>query len=79
MSSPAKRNRATDERLCDKDINIPLSTPHEFRDNNEARARLRCNIEEKAINFFKSKNLKHEQVITTAPSTVNDRTAAARN
>jgi hypothetical protein len=72
-------NRATEEKLWDNEINIPLSRPHELNDNNEASPKFKCNIDEKAINFFRSKYLKQEHAITNAPNNVNVNRHAATN
>lgn len=42
---------------------MPLNKPHELNDKHETKTKFKCNIDEKAIIFFKSKYLNNEDVI----------------
>ncbi len=56
INKPANKNKAIDEKLWDNDINMALNKPQELNDNNATNTKFRCNIDEKAIIFFKSKS-----------------------
>ncbi len=71
INKPANKNDAIDEKLWANDINIPLNKPRELNDNNDANTKFKCNIDEKAIIFFKSKYRKQEHVIIKHPINVN--------
>lgn len=71
INKPANKNNAIDEKLCDNEINIPLNKPQELNDKHETKTKFKCNIDEKAIIFFKSKYLKQEHVIINTPNNVN--------
>ena len=49
--------RLIDDKLWDREVIIAQKTPIEDNDSNEKKVRLRCNIEDNAIIFFKSKYL----------------------
>ena len=71
INKPADKNDAIDEKLWANGINIPLNKPQELNDNNDANTKFKCNIDEKAIIFFKSKYRKQEHVIIKHPINVN--------
>ena len=48
ITRPARRNSPTEEKLCDRDINMPLNSPHELNDSREAKDRFKWRIDEKA-------------------------------
>ena len=76
---PVNRNSDIDEKLCDKEMMIPLNKQHELNDKHETKTKFKCNIDEKAIIFFKSKYLKQEHVITNKPNNVKVNKKEVRN
>ena len=79
ITRPARRNSPTEEKLCDRDINMPLKSPHELNDSREAKDRFKWRIDEKAIIFFRSKYLKQEQATISSPNSVQDRKTGRKN
>lgn len=57
ISNPTNKNKETLTKPCDKQIKIALIKEAEFILNNDKRVKFKWIIEEKAIIFFKSKNL----------------------
>jgi len=60
-------------------MNIPLNNPIELNDKHEIKTKFKCNIDEKAIIFFKSKYLKQEHVIINTPNNVNVKNNELKN
>tara|TARA_B110000240_G_C13116540_1_gene290729 strand:+ start:41 stop:298 length:258 start_codon:yes stop_codon:yes gene_type:complete len=77
--NPHNKNNAIDEKLCDNEIKIPLNKPHELNDKHETKTKFKCNIDEKAMIFFKSKYLKHVHVMISNPNNVRVNKKVVKN
>lgn len=75
LITAANRNRPTTEKPCEIEIIIPLNNPFIFKLKRATRERFKCEIEEKAIIFFKSKlvYLKTVRETTIRPIRVNEK------
>jgi len=79
INNPANKNNAIDEKLWDNEINTALNKPELLNDNNDTNTKFKCNIDENAIIFFKSKYLKQEHVIIKHPINVNVSNSEIKN